>query len=148
MTDEAPPINPGLAALLDSLAVKQKRYQRQMRWNILTLTVGIGVITLGYLALVALGGGRWVFRDGLADGSLGTLGLLACWGQVILYQALVTRDRELLERMRETGQMATAVDAVRPLLAAIREARAKGMPLLIPPDADHGPLFPPDHSVH
>jgi hypothetical protein len=127
------PIDPELAALLERLAGKQKTYQRMMRRNILTLVVGIGTITLGYLALVALGGGRWVFRDGLADGCLGMLGLLACWGQVILYRALVTRDGEVLERMRETARMEAVVKEMTPLIRAITDAHAKGVPLLIPP---------------
>jgi hypothetical protein len=148
MTDEAPPIDPELAALIERLATRAKRYQRQIRWNILTLTVGIGTITLGYLALVALGGGRWVFRDGLADGSLGMLGLLACWGQALLYRALVGRDGEVLDRMREVAGMEAAMREITPLLRAINEAHAQGVALVIPPGTVNVEVPPSQTTVH
>jgi hypothetical protein len=151
MTDEAPRIDPELVELLDGLAKGQKRYQRLMRWNAIMLTAGIALITLLDLAMVWAGGGRWVIRDALQVSGLGVLGLVACWGLLSSSKMIVTRDAELLERMRQCGQLATTLEEVTPLLHAIRDAHARGAALVIPPhgpDGEPNSPFATDHTVH
>jgi hypothetical protein len=154
MADEAHvDLDPEIVEALAQLEATQNRAHRVLRRPIIVLTSGIGALTLAHLLATWVGRGPWVVRDMLQIVGLGFLGLVACWGQVVLYRMLVQRDGEVLESHRQKARMAAAIDDLRPLMAAIRDAHSRGIALVIPPlDPEGRPNSPfaktDDRTVH
>lgn len=124
--------------LLASVEAKQKASHRVFRRVTITSMGTLLLIAALDTLFVVLGGGAWFWRDLVAIGGLTVLGMLGYLGAARAYQVVVQRDAELLEHMRNEARLAVAVDDMRPLMAAIEDARQKGVPLLIPPGSVGG----------
>jgi hypothetical protein len=141
VTDE-----PDIEEVLERVAKAQAKSHRVFRRTVLTSAGALLLLAAVNIIFVALGGGPWVFRDGVTVGGLTMLGMLGHLGAVRAYQVVVQRDAELLAGFRKEAEMAIALDGVRPLMDAVEDARTKGVTLLIPPS---GLPPPPDpHTVH
>jgi hypothetical protein len=123
----SPEIDPDTAALLETVAKGQRRFQDTIRRTIAVMAVVLGVVTSVDVIISAKTWGQ-----AIQFGLLGLLGLISCLGQIQLVQALVSRDGEVLARLHMAAKMAS----VRPLLSAIREAHDRGEPLVIQPDEE------------
>jgi hypothetical protein len=143
MTDDAE-----IEVILARLAATQAKSHRVFRRTTLTSAGALLLLAAINAAFVLLGGGAWVMRDLVMVGGLTCLGMLGHLGAVTAYQVVVQRDAELLDGLRKQAEMATALDEVRPLMAAIEEARIKGVPLLIPPGSVAPAAGPPTTTVH
>lgn len=134
-----------IEALFAKMEAAQKRSHR-IFMRVTVTSVGTFLLLAAVnAAFVVLGGGAWVPRDLVAIGGLTTLGMLGYLGAVRAYQVVVERDRQLLERYRKEAALAETVDAIRPLMAAIEDANARGVPLLIPPGSI---TVAPPRTVH
>lgn len=130
MTDEPDDIE----ASLDSLEATQKRGHRTLRRVILISLGALLALAALNATLVTVGGpDRWLMRNFGAIFGLTLLGTMGYVHTAHLYRMVVRLDAELMEAFRRQGQMAEALEGVRPLLRAIEDARAKGVGLLIPP---------------
>lgn len=142
MTDEPDEIETALA----SLEATQKRTQRQFRRAVVASLGTLLLLAVIDAGFVLLGGGVWVHRDLVTVGGLTLLGMLGYLHTSTAYRMIVRLDAELIEAFRRQGQMSQALEEVRPLMAAIEEARVKGVPLLIPPGSV--PAAPAPRTVH
>lgn len=139
-----------IEASLTQLGEKQAESHRAFRRVTLLAAGAFLLLALLDAILVLIGAIRglhdpWVYRNLITIGGLTGLGLMGHMGAARAFQVVVQRDAEVLEGLRKQAMMAAALDEMRPLMAAIEEARIKGVPLLIPPGSVE---LPPHNTVH
>jgi hypothetical protein len=143
MTDEADRTDPELVEKLADLEKSQQQHQRWGRRTVLAGSAALGILVLLDLGLVFLGGGKWLLRDVIMVVGLGALGMSAWYGNHVMLGAVMRRDADLLDELRNRARMATMIEGMVPLLRAINEAHSRGAALVVPPPGDE----PPDWSI-
>lgn len=141
--------------LLAKVEATQKRSHRVYR-RVTLLAAGMLLLLALLNAGMALMGASfvhdpWLYRNLIAIGGLTLLGMMGHVGAVHAFHVLVGHDAELLKHMRREAELAMVVDEMRPLMAAITDARARGMSLVIPPLKEDGTPtvnIPDQHTVH
>jgi hypothetical protein len=150
MTDE-----PDIEASLADLEKSQKRYQRVFRRATLAALGALLLLAAVNVLMVVVGAigpirDPWFYRNLTAIGGLTLLGMMGHLGATRAYRALVERDAELLDSYRKRAALEKVLgemrDEISPLMAAIDDARAKGVAVVIHPM--DGPPESAKRSVH
>jgi hypothetical protein len=133
MSDDEPATtgDPQVDEQLASLEKGQHAVHRSVRRTLLITGIGLGGLLLGDLALVLLGGGRWMARDVVMVVGLAGLGVSALYSARTLLDRVIRLDAEVVEELRARARMAAVLDASRPLIEAMRESARTGLPITV-----------------
>jgi hypothetical protein len=120
---------------LEKLSAESHRlWGRPIRW----LAVAIVASVLIDVGTVLLGSGQWMLRDLAMVVGLGAMAGAALYGSEMMFRTLKERDADVIEGLRQRALVAEALEGIKPLLVAMREAHSQGKALVIPPFGPDG----------
>lgn len=141
MSDDEPATtgNSQVDEQLASLEKGQHAVHRMVRRTLLINAIGLGGLLLGDLALVLLGGGRWVWRDVAMVSGLAGMGATALYSALTLHRRVISLDAELADELRTRARLTMMLAASKPLFDALRKSARTGLPITLVAEPLRGP---------